>query len=101
MMGDRAPLADFVEVKRQHGFQCCGRGRFLRRARPNGRGLADETGLEDECDFIVGTFSKSVGAIGGFGAGNHSLFEALRYPPGLICLPLHLRPHRRQRRWRR
>ena len=46
---------------------------------PNGRGLADEAGLEDEVDFVVGTFSKSVGAIGGFGAGNHPLFETLRY----------------------
>jgi hypothetical protein len=35
--------------------------------------------LEDEVDFVVGTFSKSVGAIGGFGAGNHPMFEILRY----------------------
>ena len=46
---------------------------------PNGRGLGDETGLDDEVDFVVGTFSKSVGAIGGFGAGNHPMFEMLRY----------------------
>ena len=46
---------------------------------PNGRGLADEAGLEDEVDFVVGTFSKSIGAIGGFGAGNHPLFDAVRY----------------------
>ena len=46
---------------------------------PHGRGLADEAGLEDEVDFIVGTFSKSVGAIGGFGAGNQPLFDMIRY----------------------
>jgi 8-amino-7-oxononanoate synthase len=46
---------------------------------PNGRGLADEAGLEDEVDFVVGTFSKSVGAIGGFGAGDHPYFDYLRY----------------------
>ena len=46
---------------------------------PNGRGLGDEAGLEDGVDFVIGTFSKSVGAIGGFGAGNHPLFETLRY----------------------
>ena len=40
---------------------------------PMAAGLADEAGLEDEVDFVVGTFSKSVGAIGGFGAGNHPL----------------------------
>jgi 7-keto-8-aminopelargonate synthetase-like enzyme len=46
---------------------------------PNGRGLGDEAGLEDGVDFVIGTFSKSVGAIGGFGASNHPLFETLRY----------------------
>ncbi len=80
MMGDRAPLADFVEVKRQHGFQLLvDEAHSFGVLGPNGRGLADEAGLEDECDFIVGTFSKSVGAIGGFGAGDHPLFDTLRY----------------------
>jgi 8-amino-7-oxononanoate synthase len=80
MLGDRAPLQDFIDVKKRAGFQL-----LLDDAHsfgvlgPNGRGLADEAGLEDEVDFIVGTFSKSLGAIGGFGAGDHPLFETLRY----------------------
>jgi 8-amino-7-oxononanoate synthase len=79
MLGDRPPLADFVEVKRKHGFEL-----LLDEAHsfgvlgPNGRGLADEAGLEDECDYVVGTFSKSIGSIGGFGAGNDEMFEVLR-----------------------
>ncbi len=80
MMGDRAPLADFIEVKRQYGFQLLvDEAHSFGVLGPNGRGLADEVGLEAECDFIVGTFSKSVGAIGGFGAGDHPLFDTLRY----------------------
>ena len=80
MLGDRAPLADFVEVKKKHGFQLLAdEAHSFGVLGPHGRGLADEVGLEDEVDFIVGTFSKSVGAIGGFGAGNHPLFETLRY----------------------
>lgn len=80
MLGDRAPLADFVEVKKKHGFQLLAdEAHSFGVLGPHGRGLADEAGLEDEIDFIVGTFSKSVGAIGGFGAGNHPLFEMLRY----------------------
>jgi 8-amino-7-oxononanoate synthase len=79
MLGDRPPLADFVEVKRKHGFEL-----LLDEAHsfgvlgPNGRGLADEAGLEDDCDYVVGTFSKSIGSIGGFGAGNDAMFDVLR-----------------------
>ena len=80
MLGDRAPLKDFVEVKQKHGFQLLvDEAHSFGVLGPNGRGLADEAGLEDEADFVVGTFSKSVGSIGGFGAGNHPLFETLRY----------------------
>ena len=80
MLGDRAPLADFVEVKKKHGFQLLvDDAHSFGVLGPNGRGLGDETGLDDEVDFIVGTFSKSVGSIGGFGAGNHPLFNTIRY----------------------
>ena len=80
MLGDRAPLADFVAVKKQHGFQLLvDEAHSFGVLGRHGRGLADEAGLEAEADFIVGTFSKSVGAIGGFGAGDHPLFEYLRY----------------------
>jgi 7-keto-8-aminopelargonate synthetase-like enzyme len=80
MLGDRAPLAEFVEVKKKHGFQLLvDEAHSFGVLGPNGRGLADEARLEDEADFVVGTFSKSVGAIGGFGAGNHSDFDILRY----------------------
>ncbi|MDP1700721.1 MAG: aminotransferase class I/II-fold pyridoxal phosphate-dependent enzyme [Aestuariivirga sp.] len=80
MLGDRAPLADFVAVKKKHGFQLLAdEAHSFGVLGPHGRGLADEAGVEDDIDFIVGTFSKSVGAIGGFGAGNHPMFETLRY----------------------
>ena len=80
MLGDRAPLADFVDVKKKYGFQLLvDEAHSFGVLGPNGRGLADEAGLEDEVDFVVGTFSKSIGAIGGFGAGDHPLFNMLRY----------------------
>jgi 8-amino-7-oxononanoate synthase len=80
MLGDRAPLKEFVDVKKKHGFQLLvDEAHSFGVLGPNGRGLADEVGLADEADFIVGTFSKSIGSIGGFGAGDHPLFEVLRY----------------------
>ena len=80
MFGDRAPLDEFVDVKRRHGFSLLvDEAHSLGVLGDGGRGLADEMGLEDEVDFVVGTFSKSLGAVGGFGAGNQPLLEALRY----------------------
>ncbi len=80
MLGDRSTLADFVALKKKDGFQLLAdEAHSFGVLGPHGRGLADEAGLEAEVDFVVGTFSKSVGAIGGFGAGNHPMFETLRY----------------------
>jgi 7-keto-8-aminopelargonate synthetase-like enzyme len=80
MFGDRAPLGDFVAVKKKHGFQLMvDEAHSFGVLGKHGRGLADEAELEAEVDFVVGTFSKSIGAIGGFGAGDHPMFETLRY----------------------
>jgi 8-amino-7-oxononanoate synthase len=45
----------------------------------NGRGLAEEANVEDSVDFIIGTFSKSLGAIGGFCTSNHPELNLIRY----------------------
>jgi 8-amino-7-oxononanoate synthase len=44
----------------------------------HGRGLAEEAEVEDQVDFIVGTFSKSLGAVGGFIVSNDPDFDVLR-----------------------
>lgn len=84
MLGDRAPLKEMVAackkfgaaiaVDEAHSMGFCGK---------TGRGLAQELGIEDEVDFIIGTFSKSVGTVGGFCVSNHPKFEYLR----LVCRP--------------
>jgi 7-keto-8-aminopelargonate synthetase-like enzyme len=80
MFGDRAPLADFIALKKEQPFQLLvDEAHSFGVLGPNGRGLADEAGFHDEVDFVVGTFSKSVGAIGGFGAGDHPHFDMIRY----------------------
>ena len=50
---------------------------------PNGRGVAEDQGVLDQVDFIIGTFSKSVGTVGGFCVSNHPKFEIMR----LVCRP--------------
>ena len=80
MLGDRAPLKEFVEVKKKHGaFLLVDEAHSLGVLGDHGRGLAEEAGVEDDVDFVAGTFSKSLGAVGGFGASNHPNFEVLRF----------------------
>jgi 8-amino-7-oxononanoate synthase len=80
MMGDRAPLADIVAVKDKYGaYLLVDEAHSLGVLGANGRGLAEEAGVEDGVDFVVGTFSKSLGAIGGFCVSNHPELNLVRY----------------------
>ena len=45
--------------------------------------IAEDQGVLDDVDFVIGTFSKSVGTVGGFCVSNHPKFEILR----LVCRP--------------
>jgi 8-amino-7-oxononanoate synthase len=79
MLGDLSPLREFCEVKDRYGahlllddahsFGVMGR---------NGRGLAEELGVEDRIDFVTGTFSKSLGSVGGWFASRRHDVSPLR-----------------------
>lgn len=80
MLGDRAPLSEIVAVKKRYGaYLLVDEAHSLGVLGDNGRGLAEETGVEQDVDFIVGTFSKSLGAIGGYCASNHTELDTIRY----------------------
>lgn len=79
MLGDYAPLAELVAVCRQHGaYIMVDEAHSLGVLGETGRGLAQHLGLDSEIDFIVGTFSKSVGTIGGFCVSNHDALDIVR-----------------------
>jgi len=80
MFGDRAVLDEIVAVKKKYGaFLMVDEAHSLGVLGAHGRGCAEEAGVEDEVDFIVGTFSKSLAAIGGFCVSNHPELELVRY----------------------
>ena len=80
MMGDRAPLSDIVALKNEYGaYLVVDEAHSLGVLGQNGRGLAEEANVEDSVDFIIGTFSKSLGAIGGFCTSNHPELDLIRY----------------------
>ena len=80
MLGDQAPLEEIAALKRQYGaWLAVDEAHSLGVLGEHGRGLAEACGVEDEVDCIIGTFSKSLGAIGGFCSSNHQGLDFLRF----------------------
>jgi 7-keto-8-aminopelargonate synthetase-like enzyme len=84
MLGDKGRLTEMMPACHEHGAMVMvDEAHAMGFYGPNGRGVYEELGLEDQVDFVVGTFSKSVGTVGGFCVSNHPKLEVLR----LVCRP--------------
>jgi 8-amino-7-oxononanoate synthase len=80
MLGDRAPLTDVVRLKNAYNSTLLlDEAHSLGVLGEMGQGLVEETGLINGVDFITGTFSKSLGGIGGYCVSNHPQLDQLRY----------------------
>jgi len=83
---------------------------------PNGNGTAAHFGVTDQVDLIMGTFSKSFGAVGGFIAGDNGVIDYIKHkcrsmiftaslPPSVVASTraalkiIKSEPERRQRLW--
>ncbi|NIJ35397.1 glycine C-acetyltransferase/8-amino-7-oxononanoate synthase [Sphingopyxis panaciterrae] len=84
MLGDIAPLKEMIRVSKENGAMVLvDEAHSMGFIGEHGRGVAEAQGVIDDVDFIIGTFSKSVGTVGGFCVSNHPKFEILR----LVCRP--------------
>ena len=84
MLGDVAPLKEMVAIAKKYGAMVLvDEAHSMGFIGENGRGVCEAAGVIDDCDFIIGTFSKSVGTVGGFCVSNHPKFEIMR----LVCRP--------------
>jgi len=80
MGGDVAPLVDISAVCRDagahlvvdeaHSFGAYG---------AHGLGAAEEQGVLESVDFVVGTFSKTLAGVGGFAVSNHDALALLHF----------------------
>ena len=84
MLGDQAPLKELLEVAKKYGcMTLVDEAHSMGYCGEKGRGIAEMLGVEHLCDFILGTFSKSVGTMGGYCVSNHPKFDVLR----VTCRP--------------
>ncbi|MEJ5272802.1 MAG: aminotransferase class I/II-fold pyridoxal phosphate-dependent enzyme [Spirochaetota bacterium] len=80
MDGDIAPLPDLIKVCKKHGARLyVDDAHSLGVLGKNGRGTADYFNCTDDVDIIMGTFSKSLAAQGGFVAGEHKVIDYIRH----------------------
>ena len=80
MLGDKAPIQEIVDVKKKHAntYLLSDEAHSLGVLGEHGRGLPEEADVEDDVDFVVGTFSKSAGTVGGFCSSSVPGFDVMR-----------------------
>ena len=84
MLGDVAPLKEMVRISKEAGAMVLvDEAHSMGFIGEHGRGVAEAQGVLEDVDFVIGTFSKSVGTVGGFCVSNHPDFEIMR----LVCRP--------------
>jgi len=80
MEGDIANLPEIVRIARPFGARIMvDDAHSMGVLGPDGNGTAAHFGLDAEIDLIMGTFSKSFGALGGFIAGAHEVIDYIKH----------------------
>jgi 8-amino-7-oxononanoate synthase len=97
MDGDIADLPSIVKLAKAYGARTMvDDAHAVGVLGEGGRGTAEHFGLEDQVDLIMGTYSKSLAAIGGFVAGSRDVIEFIKHagrsmmfsaslPPSLVA----------------
>jgi 8-amino-7-oxononanoate synthase len=78
--GDVAPLAEIAAVCRDAGaFLVVDEAHSFGAYGARGLGCAEAQNVLDRVDFLVGTFSKTLGGVGGFCVSDHAALKALHF----------------------
>lgn len=93
MSGDIADLPSIVKIAKAAGA-CVhiDEAHSLGVVGPQGRGVVHHFGLNDQVDIIMGTFSKSLGSMGGFVAGSASMVDFLKHHARCLIFTASLAP---------
>ena len=97
MEGDIADLPNIVKLAKTYGARVMvDDAHSVGVLGAGGRGTGEHFGLEDQVDLIMGTYSKSLAAIGGFMAGSKEVIDFIKHvgrsmifsaslPPSLVA----------------
>ncbi len=97
MEGDIADLPNIVKLAKAYGARVMvDDAHAIGVLGEGGRGTAEHFGLEDQVDLIMGTYSKSLAAIGGFVVGSRVVIDCIKHtgrsmifsaslPPALVA----------------
>ncbi|KAJ3303905.1 serine palmitoyltransferase component [Kappamyces sp. JEL0829] len=80
MEGNICKLPEFVELKKKYKvYIYLDEAHSVGAMGPNGRGITDYYGIDpSDIDVLMGTFTKSFGAAGGYISGSKALIDTLR-----------------------
>jgi len=80
MEGQTCPLKEFVEIKKKYKcYLYVDEAHSIGGLGKSGRGICEHAGVDTkDVDILMGTFTKSFGAIGGYVAGTNHLVSHLR-----------------------
>ena len=80
MEGDIAKLKEITALAKKHHVRVMvDDAHSLGVLGPKGNGTAAHFGVTDDVDLIMGTFSKSLGSLGGFIAGEEAIIDYLKH----------------------
>ena len=93
MSGDIADLPPLIEAAKEHdAFVYVDEAHSLGVLGPQGRGTVHHFGMNDQVDVVMGTFSKSLGSMGGFIAGDAQMVEYLKHRARCLIFTAALAP---------
>jgi 8-amino-7-oxononanoate synthase len=93
MSGDIAELPEIVATAKRHkAIMYVDEAHSLGVLGRQGRGTVDHFGLNKEVEIVMGTFSKSLGSMGGFIAGDGQMVEYLKHRARCLIFTAALAP---------
>jgi glycine C-acetyltransferase len=84
--GDRAPLAEFVDVCERYGaVLLCDDAHGTGTLGARGTGLIEESGMQGRVPIVISTFSKTFGGIGGILLGSADVIDFVKHNARSFC----------------